>query len=102
MPLFIVSGTSNPGRLQHSGKDQRFKLDVESPSIPEKDLELLYRVISRLLFTSGLVRPDVQACVAYVFTRMKLPRNCHNNRHLNIDILFEHKIQIFLMLPLKD
>ena len=98
----IVSGASIPGRSPHSGNNQRFKFDVESPSIPEKDIELFYRLVTRLLFTSEIARIDVQACVAYIFTRMKLPTNYHKDRYLNIDILFVNKIQIFLKLPLKD
>ena len=98
----IVSGTSIPGGSPHSENDQRFKLDVESPSIPEKDIKLFYRLIVRLLFTSKITRLDVQACVAYIFTRMKLPTNYHKDRYLNTDILFVNKIQMFLMLPLKD
>ena len=59
----IISNTSIPGRSLHSGNDQMFKLDVEPPSIPEKDIELFYRLIARLLFTSKITRPEVQACV---------------------------------------
>ena len=40
--LQINSSTSIPGCSQHSGVYQRFKLDIESPSIPEKDMELFY------------------------------------------------------------
>ena len=91
----IISGISIPGRSTYSENKQRFKLNVESPSIPEKDIELFYRFIAILLFTSKITRPDVQACVAYIFTRMELPTNCHKDRHLNIDILFLKKIQFF-------
>ena len=91
----IISGTSIPGCSPHSGNNQRFKLDVESPSIPKKDIELFYQLIARLLFTSEITRPDVLVCGIYKFIRMKLPTNHHQDRHLNIDILFVKKIQIF-------
>ena len=98
----IISSTSIPDCSPHFGNNQRFKLDVESPSIPEKDIELFYHLIARLLFTSKITRLDVQACDTYIFTRIKLPTHYHKDRHLNIDILFVKKIQKFLMLPIKD
>ena len=88
----IVSNTCIPGHSPHSGNNQRFKIDVESPSIPEKNIELFYCLIARLLFTCKISRTDIQACVAYIFTRMILPTNYHKDRHLNIDILFVKKI----------
>ena len=81
----------------YSGNNQRFKLDVESSSTPVKDIELFYRLIGRLLFTSEITRPDVQACVTYVLTMMKLPTNYCKNRNLNTDIMFMKKIQIFVL-----
>ena len=33
---------------------------------------------------------------------MKLPTNYHKNRHLNIDILFVKKIQIFVLSSIED
>ena len=39
---------------------------THSPSVLEKDIELLYRLIERLLLTSKITRLDVQACVAYI------------------------------------
>ena len=98
----IVSGASIPSHSLYSGNNQRFRLDVESPSLPEKDIEKFYCLVARLLFTRKIARPDIQACVAYIFTRMKLPMNYHQNRHLNINILLVNKAQIFLMLPLKE
>ena len=85
----------------YSGNNQRFKLNVESPSIPEKDIELFYCLVGRLLFTSEITRPDVQAWVTYILTMMRLPKNYCKDRHLNIDILFVRKIQMFLLLPKK-
>ena len=40
--LHIINNAPIPGCSQHSGVYQRFKLDIESPSIPEKDMELFY------------------------------------------------------------
>ena len=98
----IVSGTPIPKRSPYFGNVQRFKLDVESSSLPEKDIDLFYRLVARLLFTSEIPRPDIQACVVCIFTRIELPTNYHQDRHLNIDILFVNKAQMFLMLPQKD
>ena len=41
----IISDISTPGRLPHSGFSQRFILNADSPSISEKDIGLLYRLI---------------------------------------------------------
>ena len=67
----IISNISIPSCSLHSGNNQRFKLNIESPSIPEEDIELFYCLISRLLFTSKVTRPDVQTYVTDIFTRMK-------------------------------
>ena len=68
-----------------------------------KDLyiELLYCLIGRLLFTNKITVSDVQACVTYILTRMKLSTNYHNGRHLNINILFV-KIRIFVLSSVED
>ena len=47
-------------------------------------------------------RPDIQACVAYIFSRMILSMNYYKDRHLDIDILFVNKTQMFLILSLND
>ena len=41
----IISDTSIPGCLPHSKFSQRFKLNVDSLSMSEKDVGLLYRLI---------------------------------------------------------
>ena len=82
-------------RSHYSGNDQLFKVDVESPSLPAKDAELFYRYVTRLLFTSKRARPDIQACVVYIFTKMELLINYYKDRHLDIDILFVNKTQMF-------
>ena len=99
--LHIISGTSNPSCSPYSGNNQWLKFDVESLSLPEKDTELFYCLVARLLFRSKIARPVIQACVAYIFTRMELPTNNHKDRHLNIDILFVNKTQMFWCYPWK-
>ena len=94
----IISDVSIPGRLPHSGFSQRFKLNADSPSMSEKDIGLLYCLIERLLFTSKFTRPDIHACVSYIITRMELPTNYHKDRHLNVDVLFMKKIQLFVFM----
>ena len=98
----IISDISIPSCSPHSGNNQRFKLDAESPNMSEKDIELLYCLIWRLLFTGKITVLDVQACVIYILTRVELSTNYHNGRHLNIDILFVKKIQIFVLSSVED
>ena len=81
----------------YSRNNQRFKLDVKSSSIPVKDIELFYCLIRRLLFKSKITRPDIQACVTYVLTMMKLRTNYHKDRTLNTDISFIKKICMFIL-----
>ena len=99
---YVVSGKSISSRSQYSGSNQRFNVDVESSSLPEKNAELFCCLVTRLVFTSKIFRPDIQACVAYILTRMELPMKYHKDRHLDIDILFMNKTQTVLMLPLDD
>ena len=75
----------------YSGTDQLFKVDVESPSQPAKDIELFYCHVVRLLFTNKRARPDIQAYAVYIFTRIKLPMNYYKDRHLDRDISFVKK-----------
>ena len=88
----IISNISTPGRLPHSGFSQRFVLNANSPSMSEKDIGILYCLIKRLLFSSKITKSDVLACVSYIITRMELPTNYHEDRHLNVDVLFVKKI----------
>ena len=83
----IISGISIPGCSPHSGNSQRFKLDADSPSMSEKDLILLCCLIIRLFFTRKITMSK-KGCVTYILTRMELPTNYHQDRHLNVDILF--------------
>ena len=84
------------------GNDQLFNFDVESPSLSAKDTELFYHHFVRLLFISKSARLDIQACVAYTFTRMKLPLDYYKDRHMNMDLLLVNKTHICLMLYLND
>ena len=85
-------------RSHYSGNDQLFKVDVESPRLPVKDTELFYHQVARLLFASKRARPDIQACVASLFTKVKLPTNYYKDIHVDIDLSFVNKIQILLTL----
>ena len=98
----IISDKPLSSCSSYSGNNQRFKLDVESSSIPVKDIELFYCLIGRLSFTSKITRPDIQACVTYVLTMMKLPTNYRKDRNLNTDILFVKKMQIFVLSSAED
>ena len=51
----IISDVSIPGGLSHSGNSQRFKLDAESPSMSEKDIELLYCLIENYCLQAKLL-----------------------------------------------
>ena len=43
----IISDILIPGQIPHSGFEQRFKLDADSPSMSEKDIGILYRLIEK-------------------------------------------------------
>ena len=60
-------------RSYYPGNDQLFKVDYKSPSLPLKDAELFHRHVARLLFGSKRARPDIQVCVAFLYTRVKAP-----------------------------
>ena len=60
-------------RLYYSGNYQLFKIDYNSPSLPSSDTELFHCHVVRLLFSSKKTRPDIQACVAFLYTRVKSP-----------------------------
>ena len=84
----IINDIVISSRLPYSEFSQRFKLNPESPSMLEKDIEILYCLIARLLLASKITRPDVYACASYIITRMDLPTNYHKDTHLNLDALF--------------
>ena len=67
----IISDISIPGWTSHSGFNLRFKLDTDSPSMSEKDIGLLYRLIERLLLSCKVTRLDIRAYVSYIIARME-------------------------------
>ena len=73
----IISDISIPNRLPHFGFSHRFKLNIDSPSMSDKDIRLLYSLIEIYLFTREITRPDVHVCVSYIITRMELPTIYH-------------------------
>ena len=56
---YIVSGTSIPNCSQFFENDQRFNVDIRSPSLLEKDVELFCCLVARLLFTRKITRPVI-------------------------------------------
>ena len=60
-------------RSYYPGNDQLMKVDYDLPSLSTKDIELFHRHVARLLFASKRARPDIQVCVAFLCTRVKLP-----------------------------
>ena len=98
----IISDISIPGHSPHSGNSKRLKLDIESPNISAKDIELLYCLIGRRLLLNKVTVSEVHAFVTYILTRMKLSTSYHNCRHLNIDTLFVKKIQMFVLSSVED
>ena len=67
-----------------------------------KDIELLFHLIRRLIFTNKVTVSDVQTCIIYILTRMELSTSYHNGRHLNIDIVFVKKILMFVLSSVED
>ena len=55
-PSPIISDISIPGCLPHSGFSHRFKMNADSPSMSDKDIQLLYCLIKRLLFIIKITR----------------------------------------------
>ena len=68
----------------------------------KKDIVLLYCLIERILFSSKITRLDVLACVSYIITRMESATNYHKDRHLNVNVLFVKKIQLFILLSVEN
>ena len=98
----IISDRPLSSCSSYYGSNQRSKRNDESSSIPIKDIELFYRLIGRLLFTSKITRPSVQDCVTSLLTTMELPMNYHKNRNLNTDLLFMKKIWMFILSSTED
>ena len=57
----------------YPGNDQLFKVGYDSSSLPLKDVELFSCHVTRLLFVSKRARPDIQVCLVFLCTRVKLP-----------------------------
>ena len=55
----------------YPGNDSLMKVDEDSPRLPTKDADLFHRHVARLLFASKRARPDIQVCVAILYTRVK-------------------------------
>ena len=50
------------------------------------------------MFVSNRARPNIQAWVASLFTRIKSPMDYYKDIHLDIDLLLVNNIQILLMI----
>ena len=98
----IISDISIPSCLPYSGFSYRFKLNVDSSSMSDKDIRMLYSLIERLLFILKITRPDVHACISYTITRMKLPNNYYKDGHLNVDVIFVKKIWFSVLSSTED
>ena len=57
----------------YPGNDSLMKVDKYSPRLPTKDADLFHGHVARLLFASKRARPDMQDCVAFLYTRVKVP-----------------------------
>ena len=97
----IISNKSTPGCLPHCDINQGFKLNVESPSIPEKSIELFYCLIARPLFISKITRLDIQVGITYILTKMKLLTNYHKDRHLESRYIFCEEDRIIFTVTYK-
>ena len=60
---------------------------IDLPSMSNKNKQLLYSLIERLLPIREINALDVHACVSYIITRMQSPTICHKNDHLQVDVL---------------
>ena len=98
----IISDRPLSSCLLYYGRYQRSKHNDNSSSISIKDIELLYRLIGRLLFISKITRSNVQDCVISLLTTMKLSMNYHKNRNLKTYLLFMMKIWRFVFSSTED
>ena len=67
-------------------------MNDDSPNMSDKDKQLLYSLIERLLFMREIAVPGVHACVSYIITRIELPTLYHKNGHLQVDVLSVKKL----------
>ena len=82
--------------------NQSSKRNNESSSTPMKDIDLFYCLVRILLFTTKVIRPNVQDYVTSLLTIMELPMNHYKNRLLSTDILSMKKIRMFVLSSLED
>ena len=52
----------------YSGNNQLFKVDDDSPGLLQKGANIFHCHVARLLFESKRARPDIQVCVAFLWT----------------------------------
>ena len=90
----IISDISIPSQTSHSDFNQRFQLDTNSPSMLEKDIGLLYRLIEKPLLSCKVTRPDISACVSYTIRRTESSTKYHKDEQLKVDMLFMKTIQL--------
>ena len=57
----------------YPGNNSLIKVDLDLPKLPIKNAELFYCHIARLRFVSKSARPDLQSCVAFLCTKVKIP-----------------------------
>ena len=57
----------------YPGNNQLFKVDYNLPRLSQKDADIFHRHVARLLFASKRAGPDIQVCVAFLYTRVKSP-----------------------------
>ena len=95
--LDIISKILIPGCLPHCGFCHRFELNDDLPSMSDKDKQLLYSLIKRLLFICEITIPEVHACVSYITTRIESPTLCHKKGHLKVEVLSMKKLRLFLL-----
>ena len=68
----------------------------------DKDKQLLYDLIERLLSISKIIIPNVHACVSYIITKMELPSICHENDLLQLDVISVKKLRLFVVASIEE
>ena len=98
----IIKGISIPDCLPHHGLSHMIKLNTDSSSMLDKDKQLLYDLIKRLLFISKITVPNVHGCTSYIITRMESPSICHENDLLQSDVISTKKLRLFVLSSKKE
>ena len=83
--------------MSHYGLSHRIKLKTGLPSMIDRDKQLEYDLIKRLLFINKLTVLNVHACVSYFITRMKSPSICHKNDLLQLDVISIKKLRLLVL-----